>query len=85
MFEQLDRLGTEMDRVEAVAKASHDKKLEADVHRFVVDVGREVDKAFSDVFDVLGEIAFLKPSGLTEDKVKELQSRLVNTYSRDPQ
>jgi hypothetical protein len=83
MFEQLDRLGTELDDVQAVAKASHNKKLEDDVQRFVADVGREVDKAFSDVYEVLGEIAYLKPSELTEDRVKELQARLANTYSRD--
>jgi len=83
MFEQLDRLGAELDGVQAVARTSHNKKLEEDVRRFVSDVGREVDKAFSDVYEILGEIAYLKPSELTEDKVKELQARLDNTYSRD--
>ncbi|HMG04420.1 MAG TPA: hypothetical protein VK581_03105 [Chthoniobacterales bacterium] len=83
MFEPLQKLGTELDGVVAAAKASHNKNLEGSVHRFVVDVGREAEKAFSDVYEVLGEIAFLKPSELNEDKVRELQARLANTYSRE--
>src|SRR4030095_10800822 len=83
MFETLDRLGTQIDGVVSVAKASHNKKFQNDVHQFVVEVGKEVDKAFSDVHALLGEVAFLKPSELTEDKVMDLKSRLADTHSRD--
>jgi hypothetical protein len=72
MFETLDRLGTEIDGVVSVATASSNKKLQTDVHQFVVD---EVDKAFSDVHQLLGEVAFLKPSELTESDGAKSSSR----------
>ncbi len=83
MFETLNDLGTDIDNVISVAQASSNKKLQTDVLNFVIGVGKEVDKAFSDVHKLLGEIAFLKPSELTEDKVIDLQKNLTDTYSRD--
>ena len=83
MFESLDILATEIDDLVSNAKASPDQSLQESVRKFVVDVGKEVDTAFSDVHETLSEIAFLEPSKLSEDKVHELKARLANTYSRE--
>jgi len=83
MFQSIDHLADEMNRLTDVVKSSHNPQLQNEVQNFVAAVSKEADLAFSDVHEILGEIAFLKSSELNEDKVREFQQRLVNTYSKD--
>lgn len=83
MFNRLEVLLGEMDTLVSSALLVYDPKLQNDIFDFVGQVGEQVRDAFSDVHQVLGEVAFLRPSELNEDKVRQLQEKLSDTYARN--
>ncbi|KRB55595.1 hypothetical protein [Flavobacterium sp. Root186] len=83
MFESINRLAKEMDTLVDIAKSSHDQNLQEEVKSFVEEVKIEVNMAFSDVNEILGEVAYLKDSELNQDKIRELQKHLSDTYSKE--
>ncbi len=83
MFQKIEHLAQEMVHMTNVVESKHNPELQDRVRLFVIDVNKEVNLAFSDVHQILGEIAFLPPSEVNEDKMMEFQRRLVDTYARD--
>lgn len=83
MFENINRLAKEMDNLAVVAKSSHNPELQKEVQSFVESVKKEVDKGFADVHQILAEVAYLKDSEVNQDKIRELQKGLSDTYAKD--
>lgn len=83
MFKNLETLALELDQLAVTAKASNDSVLQADVHKFVAEVGELADEAFADVHEILGEIGYLPLEKFTEQRVLDFQRRLADTYARD--
>ena len=81
MFTSVRQLGIELEQL--ASRASGNDVLSRDVARFVTAVAQEVDQAFSDVHQVLREVAFLPSSELSSDRIKHLQERLAGTYARE--
>jgi hypothetical protein len=81
MFTPVSRLGEELEQL--VIQSSGDQALAREVARFVSDVAEQVDLAFSDVHDVLREVAFLSPSELSPDRITHVQEKLAGTHSRE--
>lgn len=81
MFTPVSRLGAELEHL--ATQSLGDQALAQEVAQFVSDVAGQVDLAFSDVHDVLREVAFLPPSELSLDRIKRVQERLAGTHSRE--
>ena len=83
MFQNLKILASELDQLTVTANASNDSVLQADVHKFVAEVGELADEAFADVHTILGEIGYLPPQEFTEQRVLDFRRRLADTYAKE--
>jgi hypothetical protein len=83
MFQEISGLTFELDGIVKDAKEVGDPELFNRVTTFVIRVAELVQLAFDDVHKRLRELAYLKPSEVTPDRVMELRSHLAATYDRD--
>ena len=83
MFENVRILGDEVNNLVGIAQSTEDPVLRTEILSFVYAVNEQVGKAFSDVYELLGKVAFLKSSELNEDAVRDLQLQLSQTHSSE--
>jgi hypothetical protein len=83
MFEPVDHIGAELERLTTDAQKTGSPDLAREVAKFVVAVANECDLAFADVHATLRSIAYLPPSEITPDRIKHLQDELAATYAKD--
>lgn len=81
MFEQLNLLGTELDKLSSIADKSKDSVLQLQIRNFVQSVQKEVQLGLEAVYAILNEIANLEDRKWSPDRVRKLQKELSNTFA----
>lgn len=81
-FKPVLQLGNELKELAGVS-AKADPDLFSAVATFVTEIARLVDLAFSDVHDVLREVAFLPPSEINPDRIAKLQGKIAAIHAKE--